>query len=79
MPKLGTQQTESSTDAKMADAYKFEAHVPKKRKNVSWPVCAHCGLIYLRNPFTDWAVRMGCNNNDHPNYQKHRMKTGFIL
>ena len=58
----------------LKDEYKFDPHSPKKRKNISWPVCSKCGLIYLRNDFTDWAIKMGCNNNDHPNYERERIK-----
>jgi hypothetical protein len=54
--------------------YKYEAHSPKKRKNLAWPVCEFCGLIYLHNEFTAWAIRMGCNNRDHSNYEIERNK-----
>ena len=31
--------------------YSFEAHRPKKLcKTIPWLYCAHCGLLYLKNP-----------------------------
>ena len=63
----------------MRENYKYEAHSPKKRKNTAYPVCEKCGLIYLKNPFTEWGIRMGCNNNDHPDYEKQRQKTGILI
>ena len=47
-------------------AYKFEGHNPIKRKSMPWLVCKHCGLIYLRNKFTSWAIKKGCMNHWHP-------------
>ncbi len=58
----------------MNDKFKFESHAPKKRKNISWPVCSGCGLIYLNNDFTAWAIKKGCNNQDHDDYEKERLK-----
>ena len=60
------------------EVYKYEAHSPKRRKGISWAVCEKCGLIYLKNPFTSWCIRMGCNSNDHPDYEKQRQKTGLL-
>jgi hypothetical protein len=54
--------------------YTYEAHSPQKRKNIPWPICKYCGLVYLNNDFTRWAVKMGCNNNDHPGYAAARLK-----
>jgi hypothetical protein len=59
----------------MKEVYKFESHSKKHRKNLSWPVCEKCGLIYLKNNFTAWAIKNGCNSNDHPDYEKQRAKT----
>lgn len=61
------------------EPYTFESHSPKHRKGVSWPVCEKCGLIYLRNPFTAWAIKVGCNNSDHPDYEKQRQKLTGLL
>ena len=35
--------------------------------------CQNCGLVRLNNTFTAWAVKMGCDNRAHPNYQQARM------
>jgi hypothetical protein len=50
--------------------YEMEPHAPAKLyKCIPWLVCKKCGLIYLKNDFTQWCIRMGCNNEDHPNYK----------
>jgi hypothetical protein len=59
--------------------FTYEAHSPKKRKNNSWFVCDHCGLVYLNNNFTRWAIKNGCNNRDHPNYEVERKKAWVNL
>ena len=61
------------------NTFVYEPHSPKKRKNISWLVCSKCGLIYLNNDFTRFGIKYGCNNSDHPNYEKERMKTGSFL
>lgn len=55
--------------------YKHENHSFSKRKNMSWVVCDNCGLVYLNNSFTAWSVRMGCNANDHPDYERIKKKS----
>jgi hypothetical protein len=42
-------------------------------------VCRHCGLVALRNKFSDWSVRMGCNSAEHPDYGRQRMMAGKAL
>lgn len=39
-------------------------------KGFPWPVCKKCGLVYLKNQFTAWCIKMGCNNEDHSDYTK---------
>lgn len=56
------------------NSYTYEAHSPKKRKGMPWVVCSGCGLVYLKNDFTAWAIRMGCNNSDHPGFAAARHK-----
>jgi len=56
----------------MSEAYKFEAHHFEKRKRIQWQVCSKCGLIALRNDFTRWAIKKGCNNEDHPEFARRR-------
>jgi len=55
-------------------SYTYEGHAPKKKKGMPWLVCQHCGLVYLKNEFTAWAIRMGCNANDHSGYAAARQK-----
>lgn len=40
------------------------------------PYCLNCGLVKLNNEFTAWAIRMGCNNQDHPQYEQQRQQAG---
>lgn len=57
----------------MAEQYEKEPH--SFTLNVGhWPVCIKCGLVMMKNPFSDWAVKMGCNNKDHPSYESVRRK-----
>jgi hypothetical protein len=49
--------------------YSFEAHSPTKLKNTPWLYCKYCGLVYLRNPITNWCIKMGCNYRYHKDYQ----------
>lgn len=39
-----------------------------------WPVCQKCGLIMMKNAFSEWAVRVGCMNALHPSYESVRHK-----
>lgn len=41
----------------------------KLYKGIPWLVCAKCGLVALRNPFTKWCMSNGCNHSEHPNYR----------
>jgi hypothetical protein len=59
----------SITEIEKRQPYKFEAHTFKTRRRMTWPVCQRCGLVLLRNELTDWAVKHGCNNTDHPDYR----------
>jgi len=54
--------------------YSFESHRPRKLcKTIPWLYCAHCGLLYLKNPLTRWCIKMGCNHSYHNQY-KHMLK-----
>lgn len=55
-------------------SYTYEPHSFKKRKGIPWLVCQHCGLVCVRNSFTAWAVKVGCNNNEHPDLAAMRHK-----
>lgn len=53
------------------EVYKMEPH------NFSWhimhwPVCVNCGLIMMKNPFSEWAQKVGCLNKLHPSYESKR-------
>jgi len=50
--------------------YKYERHSPIPLKGTPWLYCRYCGLLYLSNAFTRWAIRMGCMNSYHPTYNK---------
>lgn len=51
--------------------YEMEPHAPVKLyKSIPWPVCKKCGLVYLKNDFTQWAIRKGCLNEYHPEYKR---------
>jgi hypothetical protein len=55
--------------------YKFESHSPRKIKGIPWFVCNSCGLVYLRNKFTNWSIRVGCYSEYHVEYNKMRNST----
>jgi hypothetical protein len=58
----------------MSEEYKYEAHNFSLRVGgKQW--CVKCGLVGLRNDFTDWAVRTGCNYKDHSSYANKRYST----
>ncbi len=55
------------------EPYKYKAH-SFNRSVVGKQYCSRCGLIALNNPFTKWAVRMGCNNADHSQFKSQLKK-----
>jgi hypothetical protein len=62
-----------------SEPYVFEPHKPEKRRNISYPVCRKCGLVYLKNAFTDWSIARGCNSEDHPSFDAKRKLAGTPL
>ena len=50
--------------------YKMTPHSPSKSKTLPWQWCRRCGLLYLRNPATNWCIEKGCNYDDHPQYSQ---------
>ena len=36
------------------------AHNHKLVKRLPWPVCAHCGMVYLKNAVTRERIKRGC-------------------
>lgn len=58
----------SLRDIERKQVYHLEPHAFVPSKKLAWLRCKHCGLLTLRNELTDWAIRMGCNAKDHPDY-----------
>ena len=54
--------------------YKLVGHAWYDPKRISYPVCKNCSLIYMNNPFSQWAIRMGCNYKEHLNYNSSLKK-----
>ena len=38
--------------------------------------CSGCGLVALRNTFTQWAVNKGCLHDLHPDFKRQCAKAG---
>jgi hypothetical protein len=49
--------------------YEYEPHSPTQMRNMPWLYCRHCGLLYLKNDFTRWCIKMGCDHKYHPGYK----------
>jgi hypothetical protein len=58
----------------MTDPFEMEHHSFTKMRSLPFMVCRKCGLIRLHNFFTEWAVKHGCNSDDHPQYQWARVE-----
>lgn len=54
----------------MSAPYKLEHHSFTGWRICNWQVCTKCGLMRLKNPLTDEAIRLGCNHTDHPNWKQ---------
>jgi hypothetical protein len=54
------------------EPYKYAPHSWGYLKAAGRNICNHCGLVRLKNDFTEWCVKMGCNNADHPGYKAQR-------
>jgi len=59
------------------DNYKLEGHSFEFNSRIGKSVCKRCGLVYLKNSFTEWSVKMGCLSSDHPQYENKRKSTGL--
>jgi hypothetical protein len=55
------------------EKYKMQPHNFKGRI-IGYAYCQACGLIKLRNDFTQWAIAKGCKNSDHPDYAAARAR-----
>lgn len=54
----------------MTTTPKHEPHRFLSLKRIPWPYCRGCGLLRLKNQITDWAVRHGCNYDEHPGWKQ---------
>ena len=51
-----------------------EPHNPVKLGKLPWLYCIKCGLIYLNNDISKWAIAKGCNHSEHPDYKRRLNK-----
>lgn len=74
MGKGGVWKTVDFSDISTEVKYTFEKHSPATIKGIPWLVCKNCGLVYLRNRFTAWSIKQGCNSDYHRDYNKIRAR-----
>lgn len=55
------------------EVFKHEPHNFSK-KMLNYQYCVHCGLVTLKNKFTEWSIQQGCNYRDHPSYEHKRLQ-----
>lgn len=48
--------------------YEYESHHWKRMKGIGYDRCIRCGLLALKNPFSQWCIKMGCDHTAHPRY-----------
>lgn len=60
-------------------SYTMEPHRWKPMKGISRDRCVKCGLLALRNKFSEWCARMGCEHAEHPAYKRQRDTLGGEL
>ncbi len=54
----------------MSTQYKVEHHQFRTGVKVGHlQYCLSCGLICMKNEFTEWALKQGCNHREHPSYK----------
>jgi hypothetical protein len=58
----------------MAEPYTYEQHSFTKSIH-NYKYCSKCGIVALKNSFTEWAIKKGCNSEDHPEYKTARSKS----
>jgi hypothetical protein len=56
------------------EEYAYQSHDAISVKFMPWLMCRKCGLVYLNNRFTQWAIQTGCDNEYHPQYEKMRKR-----
>lgn len=57
----------------------IEFHVFNKRlKGMPYLICSKCGMVKLNNPFSVWCAKMGCDHEEHPDYNNQRNKAAHV-
>lgn len=52
--------------------WQVEPHQWVKFKGIGRVRCVKCGLLALRNRFTEFCIKMGCDHSEHPRYNHER-------
>ncbi len=52
--------------------WKIEPHQWVKFKGIGRDRCVKCGLLALKNKFSQFCVKMGCDHTEHPQYKYER-------
>jgi hypothetical protein len=50
--------------------YKIESHTFRAARFWSKGICVDCGLMFMNNPLTAWAVRKGCLFEYHDEFRE---------
>lgn len=59
------------------EPYKMVGHSLHKTKKNPWLLrCRWCGLVAMKNRFSLWALRVGCENRKHPQYKQEWVASG---
>ncbi len=62
------------------ETYKMQDHSFVFSERLRKSVCSRCGLLALKNQFTQWSVDKGCFSDLHPQYENKRKQfTGMHL
>lgn len=56
--------------------YEYDPHKWIKCTAIGRDRCTKCGLLALRNKFTNWCIKMGCDNANHARYTYERNTCG---
>jgi hypothetical protein len=49
-------------------------HVTANKSIAGFRYCARCGLMYLKNEWSQAAYKYGCNYDEHPEYKRVEQK-----
>ena len=60
------------------ESYKMIGHSFEFSKRAGKHICTNCGLVALRNEFTDWSVRAGCMASEHSQYESMRRRASSL-